>query len=186
MPKCLILLCEVDSLGEHIQRRVWKSNLSKCCHCCRPSRWMKQILGVRQNLTFLGCWWAKDFFQGTVLIVHIVQIVLHNSKNNFQQVVGGAGVTFLLALRITVVGCLKETSWENFWNSLIFRWRLWGCSRTSNAAAAMKPAVVVNLDARFVSLSVRFFVSSFQVMFDIAMMAAIVIWMVTVSWWVFR
>ena len=51
----------------------------------------------------------------------------------------------------------------------------------------MKPAVVVSLDARFVSLSVCvFFMSSFQVMFDIAMMAAIVIWMVTVSWWVFR
>ena len=28
LPKCLILLCEVDSLGEHTQRRVWKSNLS--------------------------------------------------------------------------------------------------------------------------------------------------------------
>ena len=63
MPKCLILLYEVDSLGEHTQRRVWKSNLSKCCHCCRPSRWMKQILGALQNLTFHGCWWAKDFFQ---------------------------------------------------------------------------------------------------------------------------
>ena len=115
---------------------------------------MEQILGVRQNLTFLGCWWAKDIFRRTVHIVHIVQIVLHNSKNNFQQVVGGAGVTFLLALRITMVGCLKETSWDDFWNSLMFRWRLWGCSRTSNAAAAMRPAVVVNLDARFVSLSV--------------------------------
>ena len=109
---------------------------------------MEQILGVRQNLTFLGCWWV---FQGTV------HIVLHNSKNDCQQVVGGAGVTFLLALRITVVGCLNETSWEDFWNSLMFRWRLWGCSRTSNAAAAMRPAVVVNLDARFVSLSVCVF-----------------------------
>ena len=41
-----------------------------------------------------------------------------------------------------------------------------------------------------VCLSLRacvcFFMSSFQVIFDIAMMAAIVIWMVTVSWWVFR
>ena len=124
---------------------------------------MEQILGVRQNLTFLGCWWAKDFFQGTVHIVHIVQIVLHNSKNNCQQVVGGAGVTFLLALRITVVGCLKETSWDDFWNSLMFRWRLWGCSRTSNAAAAMRPAVVVSLDARSVSLSVcPFFYEEFS------------------------
>ena len=38
LPKCLIPLCEIDSLGEHTQRRVWKPNLSKCCHCCRPSR----------------------------------------------------------------------------------------------------------------------------------------------------
>ena len=38
LPKCLIPLCEIDSLGEHRQRRVWKPNLSKCCHCCRPSR----------------------------------------------------------------------------------------------------------------------------------------------------
>ena len=145
---------------------------------------MEKILGVRQNLTFLGCWWAKDIFRRTV---HILYIVLHNSKNNCRQVVGGAGVTFLLALRITVVGCLKETSWDDFWNSLMFRWSLWGCSRTSNAAAAMRPAAVVSLDARFVSLSVCvFFMSSFQVIFDIAMMAAIVIWMVTVSWWVFR
>ena len=121
---------------------------------------MEKILGVRQNLTFLGCWWAKDIFRRTV---HILYIVLHNSKNNCRQVVGGAGVTFLLALRITVVGCLKETSWENFWNSLMsFRWRLWGCSRTSNAAAATRPAVVVNLDARFVSLSFRFFYEEFS------------------------
>ena len=123
---------------------------------------MEQILGVRQNLTFLGCWWAKDIFRRTVHIVQIVQIVLHNSKNNCQQVVGGAGVTFLLALRITVVGCLKETSWDDFWNSLMFRWRLWGCSKTNNAAAAMRPGVVVSLDARFVSLSVRFFYEKFS------------------------
>ena len=30
---------------------------------------MEQILGVRQNLTFLGCWWAKDIFRRTVHIL---------------------------------------------------------------------------------------------------------------------
>ena len=28
LPKCQILLCEIDSLEEHRRRRVWKSNLS--------------------------------------------------------------------------------------------------------------------------------------------------------------
>ena len=52
LPKLLILLCEIDSLGEHRRRRVWQSYLSTAL-CVNGGPWIKRCKKLAKvNLGF--------------------------------------------------------------------------------------------------------------------------------------